>query len=131
LNNGGSLGACNTSFNCNYPNTGNGNGNCASKVDGDSGEGAMSEVATLAVKAFPNPTNGEVTLDIQCSNCGDEGVYAVKVADIYGKVYFTKQVTVAMGEGSLKIDMSQFAAGVYMVTVDNGDLRIVERVVKQ
>ncbi len=80
---------------------------------------------------YPNPTNGTLNVEVACSNCGDEGVYQVKVTDIYGKQFFATEVNVAMGEGKMKLNLSEYAAGVYMIIVENGDQRIVERVIKQ
>ncbi len=131
LSQGGTLGACNSSFNCSFPTRNNGNNSCKNCGDEGQATGDVVEAASLSLKAYPNPTNGSLTLDVQCRYCSDEGTYTVKVSDVYGKTYLTDQVGVALGEGSIKLDMSQFAAGVYMVTVENGDLRVVERVVKQ
>ena len=57
--------------------------------------------------------------------------YAVKVSDIYGQLLAEVEVTVSAGEATAKLDLSQFASGVYLISVTNGDQRLVERVVKQ
>ena len=87
--------------------------------------------SSINVNVFPSPTSGLVNVDVACYNCGDEGSYSLKVTDVYGKQLLATDVNVAMGAGKAKIDLSRFAAGVYMIVVENGDQRIVERIVKQ
>ncbi len=118
------LGGCGnlTTRNCNL----GGNSKMASQAGN-----ALDAKPSLSIHVFPNPTNGNTTVEVACRNCGDEGTYALKVSDIYGKQIVATAISLTLGEGSVKLDMSQFAAGVYLVTVENGDLRIVERVVKQ
>ncbi|MFN8397615.1 MAG: HYR domain-containing protein, partial [Bacteroidia bacterium] len=84
----------------------------------------------INVNVFPNPTNGNLNIEVACTNCAQEGTYTVKVTDIYGKEYSATKVDLAMSKGSTKVDMSRFAAGVYLVVVENGTQRVVERVVK-
>jgi hypothetical protein len=83
------------------------------------------------MRAFPNPTNGAVEVEIACRNCVDDGLYTLKVTDIYGQEILLTDVPVIAGEGSVKLDLSKYAAGVYLVTVIDGERRIVERVVRQ
>lgn len=84
----------------------------------------------LDLNVFPNPTTGNLTVEVACNNCAPEGTYTVKVTDIYGKEYSSTKVDLAMSTGSAKLDISRFAAGVYLVVVENGTQRVVERVVK-
>jgi uncharacterized repeat protein (TIGR01451 family) len=83
------------------------------------------------IQAFPNPTDGMVSLALRCTGCGEEGSYVTKVTDMYGKVVLSTRIDVVAGEGSMRIDLSQHAAGVYMIAVEVGDERLMERVVKQ
>ena len=93
---------------------------------------AAEELGTkVSLNVFPNPTSGSLTVKVACKNCGDEGIYQLKVTDIYGKQLFASSVNVALGEGDAQLDLSQFAAGVYLIVVQNDGQRIVERVVKQ
>lgn len=85
----------------------------------------------MSMRAFPNPTNGEVTVELACRNCAEDGLFTLKVSDIYGQEVLLTDVPVVAGEGVLRIDLSKYAAGVYLLTVEDGQFRIVERVVRQ
>ncbi|HEX2901206.1 MAG TPA: HYR domain-containing protein, partial [Bacteroidia bacterium] len=58
----------------------------------------------VSMNVFPNPTNGALNVDVACSNCGDEGIYKIKVTDIYGKQFYAAELNVALGEGKTKLD---------------------------
>ena len=88
-------------------------------------------MGTLSLRAYPSPTTGNVNVDLACQNWGEDGSYQVKVADIYGHVLMVKDVNLASGEGSIQIDLTNQSAGVYMIMVEDGDNRLVERIVKQ
>jgi hypothetical protein len=108
------------------PCTGSGNAKMAAQP------AAGSDVeSVVSMNVFPNPTNGDLTVEVKCVNCSDEGSYKLKVTDIYGKQFMASELNVALGEGKTKVDLSKLSAGVYMVTVETGSQRIVERVVKQ
>ncbi|MBK9451742.1 MAG: HYR domain-containing protein [Bacteroidetes bacterium] len=120
------LGACGslTSRNCTATTV------CGANKNGGS-DMVQAGGSSINVNVFPSPTSGLVNVDVACYNCGDEGSYSLKVTDVYGKQLLATDVNVAMGAGKAKIDLSRFAAGVYMIVVENGDQRIVERIVKQ
>ncbi|MBL0016662.1 MAG: HYR domain-containing protein [Bacteroidetes bacterium] len=92
---------------------------------------AMELESEVTMRAFPNPTNGALTVELACQNCTEDATYQVKVSDIYGKQLGQIEITLSSGEASTKLDLSQYAAGVYMITATNGDQRLVERIVKQ
>jgi hypothetical protein len=41
------------------------------------------------------------------------------------------EITLSAGEATAKLDLSQYASGVYMITATSGHQRLVERVVKE
>jgi hypothetical protein len=107
----------------------------ATKVCGASKSGCAGMVQAggsfINVNVFPSPASGLVNVEVVCFICGDEGSYSLKVTDVYGRQLLVTEVNVAMGAGEARIDLSRFEAGVYMIVVENGDQRIVERIVKQ
>jgi hypothetical protein len=133
LSHGDKLGTCGSSNNCSFPsNHGNGHGNNNCKTDEQAGAASDDDMTMhMSINAFPNPTNGDLTVELACQNCEEDATYRVKVSDIYGHQVAEVEVTISVGEASAKLDLSQFAAGVYMITVDNGMERLVERIVKQ
>ncbi|MBL0018289.1 MAG: T9SS type A sorting domain-containing protein [Bacteroidetes bacterium] len=134
LGHGDVLGACGGSrFNCTFPRSNHGNGGSGSddKTASHSGASSDDQMVSLSLRAFPNPTNGALTVELACQACSEDMNYAVKVSDIYGQLLAEVEVTVSAGEATAKLDLSQFASGVYLISVTNGDQRLVERVVKQ
>lgn len=134
LSHGDRLGACNSSYSCNFPrNHGHGHHGSGSgsghhghwKSDGGAGNGTVTP--TLAMRAFPNPTNGMLDVELLCQDCEDEATYELKVSDIYGHVLMVKEINVLAGEGDLRIDLSNYSAGVYMISVND----LVQRIMKQ
>jgi hypothetical protein len=130
LSHGDQLGRCGQQVNCNFP---RGNGNCGNGGSGSNskttaeGAGNATVTPTLAMRAFPNPTSGMVEVEITCQDCGDANNFDLKVTDIYGHVLIAKKVDILAGEGSLRINLSDYAAGVYMISVND----LVQRVMKQ
>ena len=128
------MGGCHDNYNCTFARCNNGSGS-GSGSNSKTGDQAASEnftsMGTLSLRAYPSPTTGNVNVDLACQNCGEDGSYQVKVADIYGHVLMVKDVNLASGEGSIQIDLTNQSAGVYMIMVEDGDNRLVERIVKQ
>ncbi|MBK9449608.1 MAG: HYR domain-containing protein [Bacteroidetes bacterium] len=104
---------------------------CVGVKMADEPAAAMELESEVTMRAFPNPTNGALTVELACQNCTEDATYQVKVSDIYGKQLGQIEITLSSGEASTKLDLSQYAAGVYMITATNGDQRLVERIVKQ
>jgi hypothetical protein len=85
----------------------------------------------VSMRAFPNPTNGAMTVELACQNCTENATYQVRVSDIYGKQLGQMEITLSAGKATAKLDLSQYASGVYMITATSGHQRLVERVVKE
>jgi hypothetical protein len=61
---------------------------------------------------YPNPTGGELNVDIQ-----SVGLYDTKVSvyDVLGKTIFEKPVTIVRGMNKLQFNFNQFAKGTYIL----------------
>jgi hypothetical protein len=133
LAHGDVLGACGARANCTFPrpqgNNGSGQANHHKAEEaGGATDGSQPE---LSMRAFPNPTSGALQVEVACRNCVEDGLYTLKVTDIYGQEILFTDVPVSAGEGSVKLDLTKYAAGVYLITLIDGEHRIVERVVRQ
>ena len=73
----------------------------------------------------PNPTNGEVTI-----NLGDKNAikYQVKVTGLLGK---TLQEFETKNQSKFKIDLSDFPEGTYFIRVSDGEFFGVKKVIRQ
>ena len=77
-------------------------------------------IAPLA-RIYPNPTDGMVTLEFE-----SEGVYHLALADMSGRTLLRNTVT---GQ-SAQIDIGNYPAGVYLLTIDDAKRQYTMRIVK-
>lgn len=98
-------------------------GSQPSNRDNDSSFDRMNLNTSLSsVTAFPNPTNGMVTIK------SSELIYTIEVFSIAGK-----KVAILdnlMGVDTQIIDLSQFESGIYLLVVDDGVKRHMMKMVK-
>jgi phage baseplate assembly protein gpV len=90
---------------------------------------AEAERAGLDVVAYPNPTDGRVTLAF--TGLQAEETVAVSVISSLGVVYRQENHTVTTENGSLELDMAGLKAGTYLVRVQSGERVKLLRVVKR
>ncbi|MBC3541806.1 T9SS type A sorting domain-containing protein [Rufibacter sediminis] len=86
---------------------------------------AQGTSAAITVKAYPNPTTDVVNVDL--ASVGAEQV-TVKVVAMDGRVVKTLEVT---GGAEQKIDLTQLAAGTYLLKMTGSTFDTTTRVVKQ
>ena len=79
---------------------------------------------TQSLKAFPNPTSGMVTVDL--NNQRNEA-YTIRVIDLYGRLVQEKVVN----EMRTNIDLSSEDAGIYLIETFDGTNRAVQKIIKQ
>jgi hypothetical protein len=130
LQHGDYLGACNSNYSCQFPRgrgNGSGHNDKAQEQPATSGDQGFD----LALRAFPNPTNGDLTLELACMGCTEDATYQVSVTDLVGQIVLKAELPMISGEGSLRLDLSRFSSGTYLVVVENGLTKHVERIVKQ
>ena len=77
---------------------------------------------SLTVHSFPNPTDGLITIEFST-----QGFYHLTILDIAGRVILRKPVA----EQSVQLDLSSYAAGIYVLMVDDGKQTSILRIVKQ
>jgi hypothetical protein len=90
---------------------------------------AEAEPAGLDVVAYPNPTDGRVTLAF--TGLRAEETVAVSVISSLGVVYRQVNYPVTTENGSLELDMAGLKAGTYLVRVQSGERVKLLRVVKR
>lgn len=82
------------------------------------------------VGLYPNPANQEINLDLFALQ---EGKASLKIADIYGKVVLTKDLSLIEGLNKHKLPLDQLSAGMYLIHIQGGQSRFsaVARFIKQ
>ncbi len=72
----------------------------------------------IAAKVYPNPTQGEITLE-------GEGINHVRIVNAYGQTVYSSKIE---GE-QVRIDLSNMAKGIYMMHIEANDGQAVRKIV--
>jgi len=99
-------------------------------INGTTGETEMllgyeSNVKESSLRTFPNPSEGQVTLQYRSA---DEGQAILRVFDALGKLVHAENFGVVKGTATMELDLSQFESGIYTVEVLKGEDRVTNRV---
>lgn len=87
----------------------------------------VSELNGLTIDVYPNPTTGNIVLDI----VGESDGFAVSVVDMNGKSVYTETIgSISTGIRST-IDLSHVANGIYFLRLDDGNSFTTRKLVKQ
>lgn len=84
----------------------------------------------LTLKAFPNPTDGNINVELANDNGLDTEV-KVSIVNMQGQVLQVKTIRLTQGFDRSAFDLGQYSSGLYYIIVDDGDIRLTEKVVKQ
>lgn len=89
--------------------------------------GIKEEAAGVLVDVFPNPTNGQVNINVELMDAQE---FSVSVMNTLGQT--VKEVKQPASNGGLvKIDLSEQTQGVYFVTVKSKSASVTKRVILQ
>jgi hypothetical protein len=80
-----------------------------------------------AVQIYPNPTQGLVNIALSTDY---DNQYMLKVNNVIGQVVWESSSTDFNSNASESIDISKFNSGIYFVTVQVGDAKIVKKLIK-
>jgi hypothetical protein len=80
------------------------------------------------IRAFPNPTNGELTLR---SNIVEDGEYEIRVTNTIGILVHLESTHFEKGINDYSLDFSHFAKGIYSIELNSANERKIVRFVKQ
>jgi hypothetical protein len=87
----------------------------------------VEELGNLTIGTYPNPTSGELILDIT----GESNGLSITLTDMHGKVVF-ESTTGAIRSGLKRaIDLSTLANGMYFMKLDDGTAATTRKVMKQ
>ncbi len=75
---------------------------------------------------FPNPTTGSLSLTIE--TFGETQNLELNVYSLIGQEMYSEQLSPFSGARQVKLDLSQFPKGLYMVEITNGDKSKMKRV---
>ncbi|MFM7218219.1 MAG: T9SS type A sorting domain-containing protein, partial [Bacteroidota bacterium] len=82
-----------------------------------------------ALTAFPNPTNGKVTMSF---NAPTADRYLVRVVDLIGKVVYSGDLNAEAGLNTKEIDLSSMSKGIYILNVqtEGGEAQTLRLIVE-
>ena len=85
----------------------------------------LDEIAKRIFSVFPNPNNGTFNVSFGSES---QGKYTMTVTDLVGSVVYAEGMTL---NGSMirEVNLNDLSKGVYMLTVEGGNARTVERIV--
>ncbi|MBM3170154.1 MAG: T9SS type A sorting domain-containing protein [Bacteroidetes bacterium] len=89
---------------------------------------SIEESDAASIQVYPNPTSGITTLTIQGLNSTQA---EIQLMDLTGRILMTKQVELLSEGVETTLNMSKFAAGVYVVRIQSGDFKAVRRIVRK
>lgn len=76
------------------------------------------EVDFKDVKLYPNPNDGQFTLNL---NIKEGGEYKVNIYNISGKLFNDRNIYLSSGENSIKYNISNLNSGIYIINISNQD----------
>lgn len=69
---------------------------------------------------IPNPSHGTTTINL---TSGSNAKVTFEVVNLVGKVVHSEQVTLRRGQNRIELDTRDYSPGIYMYSVNNGNLR--------
>jgi hypothetical protein len=82
--------------------------------------------ALPVVKVFPNPTSSSAQLQL---NFEDKASTAIMISDSQGRVVMKLELGNFEGQFNHEIDVDSWSKGVYLIQVDHGNEKIIEKLV--
>jgi Secretion system C-terminal sorting domain len=79
-------------------------------------------------RVFPIPAVEQVNFELVQNEAAS---LTITVNDMVGRTLEIKEMDVPKGVSNLKLDISGYSSGTYIVTIDNGIRKLIEQIVKQ
>ncbi|MCB9230910.1 MAG: hypothetical protein H6581_04570 [Bacteroidia bacterium] len=87
-------------------------------------------LAGINFSAFPNPSNGNFTVRISCVDCTYEETLELKVVSLHGALIQRRQVELVNGEFNFELNLSDQAAGQYLLSLTGKSGSVFRHLVK-
>jgi hypothetical protein len=88
----------------------------------------IEEIEALRTLIYPNPTNNNINVVI---NTVSETQTTIRITDLLGRVLLNETEELLSGNNTITYNIGEYAAGVYLVHVGNGNTQQVYKVVKE
>ncbi|MFN5380849.1 MAG: FISUMP domain-containing protein, partial [Bacteroidota bacterium] len=91
--------------------------------------GRLEETSTIqGINIYPNPTNSNINIVISATS---ETQTTIRITDLLGRVLLNETEELLSGNNTITYNIGEYAAGVYLVHVGNGNTQQVYKVVKE
>ncbi len=87
----------------------------------------IDEIESSKISIYPNPASSNINVTFD----GKGGEYKITITDIIGRTVANEIVSNTMGQTLISIPTSEFQAGIYFVTVANGNDSYIQKLVVQ
>ena len=87
----------------------------------------ISELGNLTIEVYPNPSNGQIVLDIN----GDSEGFALTVVDVNGKLVYSERIASVNSNLRKAIDLSTLSKGMYFLKLEDGTESIARKLIIQ
>ncbi len=84
----------------------------------------IAENADCGFRIYPNPTSGQLNIEWEESSTQDQ---QIRISDLTGRTLYCG--TIARSENSHTINVSNFAKGIYLLSIENGKQKAVKKFV--
>jgi PKD repeat protein len=91
-------------------------------LDACTGIGEKSKDVTVSV--FPNPSNGEFTLEL---NAAKSVVASLSIANNLGMAVYSEKDVAINGKTVKNLNLTGLSSGIYMLTLQNGEMKITQK----
>ncbi|MDO8899227.1 MAG: T9SS type A sorting domain-containing protein, partial [Bacteroidales bacterium] len=84
------------------------------------------ELGNQSIQLYPNPTNGLFTLEIKGF---ESSKLNIQITDLLGRKVFTETINNESGSILRQISMEGNENGIYLLTIDNGQTKVVKKLI--
>lgn len=77
-----------------------------------------------SLQIYPNPSNGEFTVQI---NSLTNGIYQLSVVDLVGKKLYQQELNCSMGNNAQKLNLQHLDKGIYLVHIEKGEGTVTKK----
>jgi hypothetical protein len=88
----------------------------------------IEKIEALSTLIYPNPTNSNINVVISATS---ETQTTIRITDLLGRVLLNETEELLSGNNTITYNIGDYAAGVYLVHVGNGNTQQVYKVVKE
>ncbi|MEM1136939.1 MAG: Ig-like domain-containing protein [Bacteroidota bacterium] len=82
----------------------------------------------IDIQIYPNPTTDFTRISYQLNKSNDVGI---ALADLTGKIYYSQSISGNIGENIHQVNLNNLSSGIYLLRIETGQKRYIEKIIKQ